>query len=141
MSPEAPHINEIEAGANEIKGTSEPNSTVVITLPGGTIVEVETDNNGNWKLETNDKLSNGSTIEAAAKDLAGNVSEKVSIIVKDTIPPAPPTVNPLKSTDTELSGTAEPNSKITIKLNDRIVTVETNAAGQWKYIYWMNTHN
>ncbi|UTB81678.1 Ig-like domain-containing protein [Staphylococcus carnosus] len=134
ISPEAPHINEIEAGANEIKGTSEPNSTVVITLPGGTIVEVETDNNGNWKLETNDKLSNGSTIEAAAKDLAGNVSEKVSIIVKDTIPPAPPTVNPLKSTDTELSGTAEPNSKITIKLNDRIVTVETNAAGQWKYI-------
>lgn len=134
ISPEVPHINEIEAGANEIKGTSEPNSIVVITLPEGTTVEVETNNDGNWKLETNDKLSYGATIEAVAKDLVGNVSEKVSIIVKDTIPPTSPTVNLLKSTDTELTGTAEPNSKITIKLNDRIVAVETNVEGQWKYV-------
>ncbi|WP_218117700.1 hypothetical protein, partial [Staphylococcus sp. HMSC65H10] len=38
--PEAPVINTIEAGTKEVSGTSEPLSTVALTLPDGTTKDV-----------------------------------------------------------------------------------------------------
>ncbi|AYU54075.1 YSIRK-type signal peptide-containing protein [Staphylococcus debuckii] len=134
IRPAAPYVNAIETGMSEITGTSEPNSSVFITIPGEATVEVEADNEGKWKLETNNKLSYGSTIEVSAKDSAGNSSENVTILVQDTVAPELPTINNVKSTDTEVTGTAEPNSQIIIELSDgNVWTTEADNIGQWRY--------
>ncbi|WP_436899686.1 Ig-like domain-containing protein, partial [Acinetobacter gyllenbergii] len=58
-----------------ITGTAEPGSTVTVTFPNGTTVQVPTDPiTGAWTVPNPGNLVDGDTVTATATDLAGNVS-------------------------------------------------------------------
>ncbi|ENX36180.1 Ig-like domain-containing protein, partial [Acinetobacter courvalinii] len=73
-APAVPEIDPIN-GTDPIKGTAEPGSTVTVTFPDGSTVDVETDpTTGEWTVPNPGGLKDGDTIKVIATDPAGNPS-------------------------------------------------------------------
>ncbi|MBJ8483788.1 Ig-like domain-containing protein, partial [Acinetobacter vivianii] len=87
-APAVPEIDPIN-GTDPIKGTAEPGSTVTVTFPDGSTVQVPTDpTTGEWTVENPGGLKDGDTVTAIATDPAGNPSAPGSeTVVIDTTPP------------------------------------------------------
>ncbi|PXY95612.1 hypothetical protein DKK76_04545, partial [Frischella perrara] len=127
--PPEPPVVEIN-NSNGISGTAEPNSTITITNSDGEVVcEAITDANGNWHTEPN-PLADGEEGHFTATDKAGNTSG-VTNHIADTVAPVAPIVE--QNNASGISGTAEPNSTITITNSDGEVVGEaiTDANGNW----------
>ncbi|WP_186821791.1 MULTISPECIES: Ig-like domain-containing protein, partial [unclassified Staphylococcus] len=90
--PEAPVINTIEAGTKVVDGTSEPLSTVTLTLPDGTTKDVKVDDKGVWTTTLETPLAHDAVIKAEASDVAGNKSPEAAQTVKDTVVPEAPVI-------------------------------------------------
>ncbi|MCH7320246.1 Ig-like domain-containing protein, partial [Acinetobacter sp. ANC 5659] len=74
VAPNAPVLDPINA-TDPISGTAEPGSTVTVTFPDGTSVQVPTDpTTGVWTTPNPGGLTNGETVTATATDPAGNTS-------------------------------------------------------------------
>ncbi|WP_210140914.1 Ig-like domain-containing protein, partial [Staphylococcus sp. GDX8P113P-2] len=133
-APDAPQISHVTSVSTEVKGTAEANSTVSVTFPSGEVVETKADQDGNFtvSIPENEELQGKETISATSKDSAGNVSHAGSTTVTDATAPAPPTVNSVTSQDTNISGTAEPGSTVTITFpNGEVATGETDETGKY----------
>ncbi|WP_146173479.1 Ig-like domain-containing protein, partial [Pseudomonas paraeruginosa] len=65
----------------------------------------------NWSFTPTTPLADGTVVNATATDAAGNSSPATSITV-DGVAPSAPVVEP--SNGSELSGTAEPGSSVTL---------------------------
>ncbi|WP_341776508.1 Ig-like domain-containing protein, partial [Staphylococcus simulans] len=132
VDPEAPVINTIEAGTKEVSGTSEPLSTVTLTLPDGKTIEVKADAEGKWSTELAEPLAHDAVIKAIASDVANNKSSEATQTVKDTTAPAAPTIDAIEAGAKVVTGTSEPLSKVTLTLPDGKTTeVQTDAEGKW----------
>ncbi|WP_143691485.1 Ig-like domain-containing protein, partial [Wohlfahrtiimonas larvae] len=57
-----------------LAGKSEPNATIILTLPNGNKVGTVADKNGDWKFADPNPLSEGEKGELVAIDKAGNIS-------------------------------------------------------------------
>ncbi|MGV3214062.1 Ig-like domain-containing protein [Staphylococcus simulans] len=130
--PAVPTINTIEAGDKVVSGTSEPLSTVTLTLPNGKTAEVKADDKGVWTTTLETPLAHNEVIKAVASDVANNKSPEATQTVKDTVAPKAPVVNEIKSTDQVISGTAEANSNVFVVLaNGKILETKADAEGNW----------
>ncbi|MGN8252389.1 Ig-like domain-containing protein, partial [Pseudomonas sp. SMV7] len=110
VAPGAPTIN--LSDGSSLSGTAEPGSTVVLTDGNGNpIGHTTADANGNWSYPTDSELPDGTVVNAVVKDAAGNTSPPASTII-DGVAPSAPAVNP--SNGTLITGTAEPNSTVTV---------------------------
>ncbi|WP_440870367.1 Ig-like domain-containing protein, partial [Staphylococcus shinii] len=118
--PEAPTVNEVTSEDTQVKGTAEPGSTVTVTFPDGTTATGTADEEGNYTVEipSNVKLDGDETIKVVAEDKDGNTSEEATTTVVDTTAPKAPTVNEVTSEDTQVKGTAEPGSTVTVTFPD-----------------------
>ncbi|WP_346308556.1 Ig-like domain-containing protein, partial [Limnohabitans sp.] len=121
-------------GKINASGTADPASTVTVTWPDGTTSTTLTLANGSWSVESPTVQEEG-PVKAVAKDLNDNVSDPVTAQYVDNTPPAPPTVSTTDSdSDGKInaSGTAEPDSTITVKWPDGTTsTTTTNPDGTW----------
>ncbi|MDU9351823.1 Ig-like domain-containing protein [Staphylococcus warneri] len=119
-APTVPTINPVTSEDKTITGKAEPGSTVTVTFPDGTTATGTTDNNGNYviNIPANEDLKGGETLPVTATDKDGNTSEPASTVVTDTTAPSVPTVNPVTSDDTQITGKAEPNSTVTVTFPD-----------------------
>ncbi|MCZ4236657.1 Ig-like domain-containing protein, partial [Staphylococcus equorum] len=119
-APDAPIINTVTSEDTQVSGTAEPGTSVRINFPGGGYTAITTDSNGNYIIDIPDGviLEGGESITATSKDDAGNISETATTIVTDITAPETPTVEEVTSEDTQVSGTAEPNSEITVTFPD-----------------------
>ena len=119
-APTVPTINPVTSEDKTITGKAEPGSTVTVTFPDGTTATGTTDNNGNYviNIPTNEDLKGGETLPVTSTDKDGNTSEPASTVVTDTTAPSVPTVNPVTSDDTTITGKAEPNSTVTVTFPD-----------------------
>ncbi|WP_238066258.1 Ig-like domain-containing protein [Pseudomonas shirazica] len=129
--PDAPQIN--PSNGSSISGTAEPGSTVVLTDGNGNpIGQTTADGNGNWSYTPDSPLPDGTVVKAVVVDAAGNSGPPASIII-DGVAPAAPVINP--SNGTELSGTAEPNSTVTLTdgSGNPIGQVTADGNGNWSY--------
>ncbi|PTJ87758.1 hypothetical protein BU051_00010 [Staphylococcus simulans] len=132
IAPAVPTIDTIEAGAKVVNGTSEPLSTVTLTLPDGKTTEVKTDADGKWTAELAEPLAHDAVIKAVASDVANNKSAEATQTVKDTVVPAVPVINTIEAGDKVVSGTSEPLSKVTLTLPDGKTTeVKADVDGKW----------
>ncbi|MGL4009955.1 Ig-like domain-containing protein, partial [Staphylococcus nepalensis] len=133
-APDAPKINEASSEDTQIAGTSEPNSTVTVTFPGGATVDVETDEQGNFIVDIpeNMDLTGGEEIQASAQDKSDNKSTQASTTVVDATAPEAPMVNEVTSEDKTIRGTAEPGSTVTITFPDG-KTADGKANAQSEY--------
>jgi len=134
----------------EISGTAEPNATITVVATDGENESeeytIKADGQGNWKITGIDvsMLDDGTiTFKVIAKDDAGNATEDEIEAVKDT---EAPEVEIEEATDpltianhknATISGTAEPNAKITVTVTDgtnttQEYTTEADAQGNWE---------
>ncbi|HEY9624965.1 MAG TPA: Ig-like domain-containing protein [Crinalium sp.] len=124
-----------------LAGTAEVKSIVTVTLDDGTeIGSTLADTNGHWALTSTIALSDGfHTLTATATDAAGNTSdESVGYgLMIDTLAPDAPIIEPIRPSSNPtptISGTAEANSTIQLKLNNQaIIPIQADASGNWSY--------
>ncbi|WP_140399086.1 Ig-like domain-containing protein, partial [Pseudomonas sp. SID14000] len=131
VAPAAPVVE--PSNGSEISGTAEPGSTVTLTDGSGNpIGETTADGNGDWSFTPATPLANGTVINAVAQDPAGNASGPSSVTV-DAIAPAAPIIN--LSDGSSLSGTAEPNSTVTLAdgSGNPIGEVIADGSGNWSF--------
>ncbi|MEC0291549.1 Ig-like domain-containing protein [Terribacillus saccharophilus] len=134
IQPESPAVDLITDEDTSLSGDGEPESTVVITLPDGSIVEAPVDEDGNWETDI-PAQEPGDEITVVVTDPDGNVSDPVVVPVEnsDTQAPDAPSVDPVTDEDTNVSGDAEPGSTVVITLPDgSIVDAPVNEEGNWQ---------
>ncbi|GGO78760.1 hypothetical protein GCM10011348_11470 [Marinobacterium nitratireducens] len=154
-APAAPTINPTDGTL--LAGSAEAGSTVEIDVDGDGSPDysVMADSAGNWSVDLDPDLADGTEVTATATDAAGNVSPESSATVDmstpDITPPAAPTIGgalddvgtitgSLSSGDSTddttptLSGTAEANSTVTIfQDGSEIGTATADGSGNWSF--------
>ncbi|WP_048972444.1 Ig-like domain-containing protein, partial [Enterobacter asburiae] len=134
-----------------ISGIAEAGSTVTIREGDITLGTVVADSQGNFSLTLTPPKVNGEILTAEATDAAGNTGPTASAASPDITSPQMPvivsviddvqaTTGPVdqngltNDTTPTLTGTAEPGSTVTIRLDGTdIGTVLTDSNGQWSY--------
>ncbi|TNH02777.1 hypothetical protein FHQ26_02995 [Testudinibacter sp. TR-2022] len=144
VSPETPFIaNDSSAPATPAvainqdgttaSGSAEPGSTVSIKdETGKEIGTTIADKDGKYSIPLNPALTNSEKVTATATDASGNTSPAATTTAPDSTAPEQP--NAFISQDgATVSGTAEPNSTVTIKDKDGNVlgTATTKADGTY----------
>src|SRR5699024_10053591 len=119
-APESPTVEEVTSEDTQISGTAEPGSEVAVTFPDGTTATGTADDQGNYTIDipSNVDLEGGEPIKVVATDKDGNTSEEATTTVTDVTAPEAPTVNEVTSEDTQISGTAEAGSEVTVTFPD-----------------------
>ena len=150
-APDAPtsltNISDDDDPTPTISGTAEANSKVTLFIDSSTLGTTTADSKGAFSFTPSSAISDGTySIKASATDSAGNVSSKsssLSLTVDTTAPDAPSSLVITPSSITNdttptISGTAEPNSNITIEiysgstiLGTRTLTADNN--GDFSY--------
>ncbi|MBA5055334.1 BapA prefix-like domain-containing protein [Pseudomonas aeruginosa] len=129
--PDAPQVN--ASNGSVLSGTAEAGVTIVITDGNGNpIGQTSADANGNWSFTPGSQLPDGTVVNVVARDAAGNSSPATSITV-DGVAPSAPVVEP--SNGSELSGTAEPGSSVTLTdgKGNPIGQNTADANGNWSF--------
>ncbi|HCF9669049.1 TPA: BapA prefix-like domain-containing protein, partial [Pseudomonas aeruginosa] len=129
--PDAPQVN--ASNGSVLSGTAEAGVTIVITDGNGNpIGQTTADANGNWSFTPGSQLPDGTVVNVVARDAAGNSSPATSITV-DGVAPNAPVVEP--SNGSELSGTAEPGSSVTLTdgNGNPIGQTTADANGNWSF--------
>ncbi|WP_278395985.1 BapA/Bap/LapF family prefix-like domain-containing protein, partial [Acinetobacter venetianus] len=115
-APNAPVINPINEN-DPITGTAEPGSTVTVTFPDGSTVQVVTGPDGSWTVD-NPGLNDGDQVTATATDPAGNTSDPATATV-DGLAPAI-TIDDIITNDNTpaLTGTVnDPTATVTVTVD------------------------
>ncbi|ENX62769.1 hypothetical protein F885_01218, partial [Acinetobacter higginsii] len=121
VAPNAPVLDPINA-TDPISGTAEPGSTVTVTFPDGSTVQVPTDpTTGVWTTPNPGGLTNGETVTATATDPAGNTSLPGTGTVTTDV------TAPIVTVDDDLSNDATP--ALTGTVNDPTATIVVNVDG------------
>ncbi|HEK1699409.1 TPA: Ig-like domain repeat protein, partial [Pseudomonas aeruginosa] len=129
--PDAPQVN--ASNGSVLSGTAEAGVTIVITDGNGNpIGQTSADANGSWSFTPGSQLPDGTVVNVVARDAAGNSSPATSITV-DGVAPNAPVVEP--SNGSELSGTAEPGSSVTLTdgNGNPIGQTTADANGNWSF--------
>lgn len=125
LTPPAMPEATLNPAGTQIVGTAEPGSKIVITNNAGLkIGETTADVNGNFVVNLNPAQTNGEIISVVASDAAGNLSSPAIVNAADITPPAAPGNLVVSEDGASVSGTAEPNSTVTIKAPDGTVIGE-----------------
>ncbi|WP_429164361.1 Ig-like domain-containing protein [Enterococcus faecalis] len=120
----------------EITGTADPNTTIEVRNPDGTIIgTTTTDDQGNFTVDLPAGAANpGDILTVVGKDGDGNESQPTEVTVPEDATVAAPTVTTVTGTTAtgyQVTGTAEPN--VTIEIHNEaglvIATGTTDGAG------------
>ncbi|WP_445451475.1 Ig-like domain-containing protein [Enterococcus faecalis] len=120
----------------EITGMADPNTTIEVRNPDGTIIgTTTTDDQGNFTVDLPAGAANpGDTLTVVGKDGDGNESQPTEVTVPEDATVAAPTVTTVTGTTAtgyQVTGTAEPN--VTIEIHNEaglvIATGTTDGAG------------
>lgn len=149
-APTAPTIT--QGNGTTLAGIAEANASIGIDTDGDGVANatVPADVNGNWTYTAVPPLANGTVVSVTATDAAGNVSAPATVTVDASAPAAPaidtivdnvaPVTHALVDGDSTndatptLSGTAEPNSIITIYDGATpLGTVTADGNGAWTF--------
>ncbi|AWD66018.1 hypothetical protein C2I28_13645 [Priestia megaterium] len=128
--PDPAQVDPIKAGDSKLSGTAEPNSTIYVKVWPDTVATGKTDAAGNFSFDMPKQVA-GTMLHVLVKG-QGGYSKYTKIYVQSDTAPEAAKVNELKEDDTNLTGTAEPNSTIYVKVwPDIIATGKTNNAGNF----------
>ncbi|WP_213133516.1 BapA/Bap/LapF family large adhesin [Citrobacter sp. FP75] len=152
VAPGIPTGLAVNANGTTLTGVAEPNSTVIITSSGGTVIGTATANgSGNFTFTLNPPQISGQTLLVSAQDAAGNIGTPGNVLAPFTgVPPAPviasvfddvgtitgPVAAGKTTNDTlpTLSGTAQANAIINL-YNNGVLMGSTTADGNglWSF--------
>ncbi|MDK9853329.1 Ig-like domain-containing protein, partial [Staphylococcus equorum] len=119
-APAAPAVNEVTSESTQVTGTGETGSTITVKFPDGSTVTGTADDQGNYAIDipTTVDLVGNEEVVVISTDGAGNVSPETRVTVTDATVPNAPTVSEVTSEDSQVTGTGEAGSTITVKFPD-----------------------
>ena len=123
-----PTVDPVTAGDKTVHGKGTPGNTVEVTLPGGTVVTGEVDENGNFTVKVPDgtTLKPGDEITVVEKDNHGHASTPTKVTVGDTANEAhQPQVDPIHGGDKTVHGKGTPGNTVEVTLPDGSVVTGT----------------
>lgn len=117
-----------------VSGTGEPNTDVTISVDGDVVVTVPVDENGNWTWTPEDDLTPGEHI-LTAEGVGGSEDEVTVTITKiPTVITTPDDGSSADDTTPTVTGTAEPNTDVTIIVDgENVGTVPVDEDGNWTW--------
>ncbi|XVL34262.1 Ig-like domain-containing protein [Staphylococcus equorum] len=120
-------MNEVTSEGTQVTGTGERGSTITVKLPDRSTVRGTVDDQGNYAIDipTNVDLVGNEELVVTSTDDSGNVSPETRATVTDATAPDAPTVSEVTSEGTQVTGTGEAGSTITVKLPDGSVVTGT----------------
>ena len=152
VAPGIPTGLAVNANGTALTGVAEPNSTVIITSSGGTVLGTATANaSGNFTFTLNPPQISGQTLLVSAQDAAGNIGTAGNVLAPFTgVPPAPviasvfddvgtitgPVATGKTTNDTlpTLSGTAQANAIVSLFNNGVLMgTTTADGNGLWSF--------
>ena len=152
VAPGIPTGLAVNANGTALTGVAEPNSTVIITSSGGTVLGTATANaSGNFTFTLNPPQISGQTLLVSAQDAAGNIGTAGNVLAPFTgVPPAPVIASVLDDVGTimgpvapgkttndtlpTLSGTAQANAVINLYNNGVLMGFTTaDGNGIWSF--------
>lgn len=147
IRPDAPVISEptdgevIASRTPTLRGQAEADAFVEVFLANMYVGQTEADGSGAWSFVIPTPLMDGRhTIQVRARDRAGNrseASENVDFVLDATAPLAPVLGSPamgelLPASPTQVTGTAEPGSTVSVHIDDaHIGDAAVDASGLW----------
>ncbi|MBP0724623.1 InlB B-repeat-containing protein [Bacillus sp. RG28] len=123
-APNAPSVNAIDDNDTKITGKAEANATIVVKNNGNTIATGKADSKGFFTINMNRQKA-GTVLSVNATDAAGNRSASTNVKVLDRTAPKAPKITSFivkNKNQIQISGTAEANSTIIVKINNKVVT-------------------
>ncbi|MCI2257282.1 Ig-like domain-containing protein, partial [Domibacillus sp. PGB-M46] len=124
-------VNEVTDQSTEVTGEAEAGSTVTVKTGTIELGTVEAGIDGKYSISI-PKQAAGTEVVVTATDKAGNVSEAVTVTVKDITAPASPTVSEVTDQSTSVAGEAEAGSTVTVKIGTtELGTVEAGTDGKF----------
>lgn len=112
-----------------ISGTSAPNATITLYDNGILLGTAQANGSGEWSFPSPILLDNTHVITATATTPAGTSGDSISFtVIIDTVPPVAPDDVDVVANGTQVTGSAEAGSTITVK-DANGVTIGTGVAG------------
>ncbi|EUJ25072.1 modifier protein of major autolysin LytC, partial [Listeria floridensis FSL S10-1187] len=127
-------LNAVNEDQTSVTGQTEANATVKIYANEVLIAQGKAGADGKYTI-TIPKQAAGVTVKATATDAAGNVSTPASQVVT-SVPLKDPTINKVIDTDTVVTGTADPNATVTLRIPQKdgsalVYTGTANSSGNY----------
>ncbi|MCM3728908.1 Ig-like domain-containing protein, partial [Neobacillus cucumis] len=126
-SPAKPVVNQVTDKSTTATGQAEIGSKVEIKVNGSVIGSGITKADGKFSVIIPVQKA-GTKLVVIATDQAGNVSESVTVVVKDVTSPAKPVVNEVTDRATNVTGHAEAGSTVEVKVNGTAIGSSTAGA-------------
>lgn len=152
IAPNLPTTLAVITNGTHVTGVAEAGSTVTITTSGGTVLGTATaDGTGSFNVTISPPQTNGESLLAFATDKAGNVGGNATVVAPFTNLPNAPVIVTIddnvgtlignltngKATDDTtptLTGTAQPNSTVTLYNNGVAMgTATADINGDWSF--------
>ncbi|MEH7549084.1 Ig-like domain-containing protein [Neobacillus vireti] len=120
-------VNQVSDQDTTVTGITEAGATVYVKNGSTELGSAVADDAGNFSVPIL-KQPGGSILSVYAVDAAGNMSGTTSITVKDTLPPAAPSVNPVGDNQTTVTGKAEAGSTVYVKSGTTVLGMAVAAS-------------
>ncbi|WP_129688319.1 Ig-like domain-containing protein [Gottfriedia acidiceleris] len=131
IAPAKPIVNKVDNNDKVVTGKAEVNSTVTVKRGSTVLGTAKANSSGNYSLPIAVQ-SAGTKLTVTAKDAAGNVSAATTVTVVDVIAPAKPKVNRVDDNDLKVTGKAEANSTVTVKVGSKVLgTAKADSKGNF----------
>ncbi|MGF6953445.1 hypothetical protein QF028_005950 [Neobacillus sp. B4I6] len=120
-APAKPEVNAVTDKDPAVSGKAEAGSKVEVKVNDSVVGTGTAGEDGKFTVTIPTQKA-GTELVIISIDQAGNVSDTVKVVVKDTTAPAKPVVNVVTDQDTSVTGSAETGSKVDVKINEAVVS-------------------
>ena len=124
VAPSKPVVNKIDNNDKVVTGKAESGSTVTVKSGKTVLGTAKATSKGAFSAKIAVQKA-GTKLVITAKDSAGNVSTSVTVTVSDVVAPSKPTVNKVDDNDTKVTGKAEANSTVNVKVGSKSLGAAT----------------
>ncbi|MEH7076021.1 Ig-like domain-containing protein [Neobacillus drentensis] len=118
IAPSKPVVNKVDNNDKVVTGKAESGSSVTVMNGNKVLGTAKAASTGAFSVKIAVQKA-GAKLTVSAKDSAGNVSSNASVTVADVIAPIKPTVNKVDDNDRKVTGKAEANSRVTVKVGSK----------------------
>ncbi|WP_236237748.1 BapA/Bap/LapF family large adhesin [Pseudomonas faucium] len=105
----------IDASGTTVTGTGEPNATVTVRGPDGSVLgTAQVAGDGSFSVTLATPQTNGQALTVEQKDPTGNVSASTALTAPDSVAPGTPGGLSLSADGTVVSGSGEPGARVQV---------------------------